>query len=427
MSGQLNGIADQYYNKTLNGLDGDSIVGDLTITGNLIVLGTTDLFGDLDMNNFDILNTNQITSIAGVSYVWTGVQGLAGTLLTNDGAGNLTWTSAVPGGDPDVYPPSGILSIVGSAFNNTALPVVQNINVSSGVAGASARVNTNNGEIDIDGKFTTNVTATPQIHINPAGAANTAEIKLGDNLTVTSRVYGRGDAEMTSDGDMTLNVDTLATTGKLLKVQNNSNDIFQIDEDGYIINQLGTLTTLPLYNRQVFRTCIRLDGTVIPSGTSGIGNFIGAGGWVNNFLQPAGLPLPPFAGVASTGGFVNYCFLPTNAGIIRSCKLIMPYSAVALTASIVETGLVPAGGITGANLLAAVATPLATFSQVGVGANTGFTLSPSVSILPTPGAFSAGTFIAMVITPTWNNISNHDAVSPATQYYNLVTTIDFEY
>ena len=279
MSGQLNGIADQYYNKTLNGLDGDSIVGDLTITGNLIVLGTTDLFGDLDMNNFDILNTNQITSIAGVSYVWTGVQGLAGTLLTNDGAGNLTWTSAVPGGDPDVYPPSGILSIVGSAFNNTALPVVQNINVSSGVAGASARVNTNNGEIDIDGKFTTNVTATPQIHINPAGAANTAEIKLGDNLTVTSRVYGRGDAEMTSDGDMTLNVDTLATTGKLLKVQNNSNDIFQIDEDGYIINQLGTLTTLPLYNRQVFRTCIRLDGTVIPSGTSGIGNFIGAGGW----------------------------------------------------------------------------------------------------------------------------------------------------
>ena len=98
-----------------------------------------------------------------------------------------------------------------------------------------------------------------------------------------------------------MNVDTLGATGKFLKVQNNSLDIFQVDEDGYIINQFGTLTTLPNYNRQIFRTCIRLDGTVIPSGTNGIGNFFGSGGWVNNYLQPSGLPLPAFGGVPSTG------------------------------------------------------------------------------------------------------------------------------
>lgn len=246
------------------------------------------------------------------------------------------------------------------------------------------------------------------------GTALTDAANVGQITTIADLAYLRIDGTNAMTADIDIGGQDIVNANNLTLA-------------GSITNSFGTITTLPNYNRQVFRTCIRLDGTVIPSGTSGIGNFFGAGGWVNNYLQPPGLPLPPFAGVASTGGFVNYCFLPTNAGIIRSCKLIMPYSAVALTASIVETGLVPVGGITGANLLAAVATPLATFSQVGIGANTEFTLVPSVSILPTAGAFSAGTFIAMVITPTWNNVSNHDAVSPATQYYNLVTTIDFEY
>jgi hypothetical protein len=190
---------------------------------------------------------------------------------------------------------------------------------------------------------------------------------------------------------------------------------------------LSVVTTLPQYNRQVFRTCIRLDGTIIPSTATGIGNFVGAGGWVNNYLQPTGLPLPAFGGFTNNGGFINYCFRTPEAGIIRSCELTMPYGETALTASIVEAALVPVGGITGANLVAGAATPLATFSQVGVGANALHTLTPSVSILPTAGAFSAGVYLAMVITPTYSTVTDHDALTPASQYYNLTTTIDFEY
>jgi len=379
--------------------------------------------GDLAVPSATI--TNPLT-LNGVAYTLPAADGAAGEQLETDGVGNLSWNVA-SGSTTTVNPPAALQSIVSTAYNNTGSGVVQTIHASTGLT-PSASVNTTTGQIKIDGDYVTNQAAIPQIHINPSGAGNSAQIKVGNNNTTTSSILGRGDMNQDIDGDLTLNVDILGTTGKLLKVQNNSADIFQVDEDGYIINQFGALTTLPNYNRQIFRTCIRLDGTVIPTGTNGIGNFFGAGGWTNNYLQPSGLPLPAFGGIPSTGGFINYCFVPTSAGIIRSCELFMPYSSTALTASIVETGLVPVGGITGANLVAAVATPLATFSQGGgVGANTAHTVTPSVSGLPTPGAFLAGTFIAMVITPTWNNVSNHDAVSPATQYYNFVTTIDFEY
>lgn len=63
----------------------------LTSSPNLTFDGTT-------LTASALVVTGNINSINTVPYIWPVVQGAAGTSLTNDGAGNLTWTTSAAGG-----------------------------------------------------------------------------------------------------------------------------------------------------------------------------------------------------------------------------------------------------------------------------------------------------------------------------------------
>jgi hypothetical protein len=60
--------------------------------------GKTTLLGELQVNGIANL-TNAALNINGVSYTWTGSQATGTQFLTNDGSGNLSWTSGGGGGD----------------------------------------------------------------------------------------------------------------------------------------------------------------------------------------------------------------------------------------------------------------------------------------------------------------------------------------
>jgi hypothetical protein len=92
---QLDGSDSGLYTKTLNGLDSinDATIANLTITGNLIVGGTTSLQGDLDMN-FNFIQNLPLATAPGEAVEFTQLAGAGtGVFLKLDGsdtmAGNI--------------------------------------------------------------------------------------------------------------------------------------------------------------------------------------------------------------------------------------------------------------------------------------------------------------------------------------------------
>ena len=473
----VDGENPRVYTKTLNGLDalGDTDVGDLVVTGTLTVEGASSMEAPLDMNsnqiNFlasgtaltDAVNLGQLTTTTAGFLKIDGTNAMTATmdvgtqLISNvvDGVGlqDAATVNQITGIGAGVFlkldgsdTMAGDIQMGANNITNCLDITTDSLKV-TGTSTAGVGSVTFNGLAytypaiapAVVGQTLQNTTtispytlawttpATPVVAIDSGSAQTNLAIMgtapiLSGAVGVVQSIYAGTIAAPSARINM--NTGNISTAGDMgcnnMILQGNISAINPT-------TGLPVITTLPQYNRQVFRTCIRLDGTIINSGFTGIGNFVGAGGWVNNYLQPTGLPLPPFGGFTYNGGFINFCFRTPYAGIIKSCELTMPYGETALTISIVEANTVAVGGVTGANLVAGAVTPLAVFSQVGVSANFAWTLTPSVSVLPTAGAFAAGVYLAVVITPTYSTVTDHDALAPASQYYNLTTTIDFEY
>ena len=429
-------------NQINNVVDGTALqdavtVNQLNSASFLKLDGTTTMTGNIDAGNQDLINTGNITSINGVTYNWTNSQALsAGDVLQNDTLGNLTWATPGLGGDPTVDPPiAGLISLVGSAYNNSGSSVVQPINVSSGVAGASASIDTVTADINIDGKYTTNNLITPQIHINPNLIGSSAQLKLGTtSLTTSSSIVGIGNLKIDADDDMTFNIAALGSTLKELKVQSNSIDVFSINNDGAITNSFGALTTLPNYFRQQYSWITKQNTQAAPLGsaqmipvqparsTQGGTNQYGVGLFTNDVDQYYALSPPPAYG----GGTCVALQMPTK-GIIRSCRCIAPYGANGgVVMNIRHQG---GGQMSFANFQASPS--LGTFNTGGgampINSNMDFTMSIGSGVLP--GEFGAGTYLLIELEEIYASAGFPPAGDhpPGENWYNFVMVVDVEY
>jgi hypothetical protein len=99
VSGIYNGQASvNFLSQYLSdGSVGGTIIGDVTGSKNSTEIALDDVAQTIKLdaiNNVEITNAN--LKIDGVQYSWMNSQGAAGTVLTNDGSGNLSW--ALPNG-----------------------------------------------------------------------------------------------------------------------------------------------------------------------------------------------------------------------------------------------------------------------------------------------------------------------------------------
>lgn len=202
----LDGEQSGLFEKTLNGLSslGDSLVGDLVVTGTLTVQGTSSFEKDINMNfnlinnlldgvlpqdaatvnqltalgagylplaggtmtpantgidfnnsiNGDITNLNflQITGtnleIRNVDYTFPAADAAApGDVLASDAAGNLSWNSPLASTQVDVNSPSATTMVLMGTPGVPAGSNIQSIFACDGIAANSATIDTQTGKI----------------------------------------------------------------------------------------------------------------------------------------------------------------------------------------------------------------------------------------------------------------------------------------
>ena len=437
-------------------------LGQITTIGVGVFLkldGSDTMAGDLQMGANNISNALDVTTdslnvtggagsltLNGVAYTYPTVAPASlGQTLQNSSIVSpytLDWTTPAT---PVVAVDSGTgqtdLAIMGTAPILTgSVGVVQSLYAGT-IAAPSARINmdtgniSTDGDINIDGKYTTNNLITPQIHINPNLLGSSAQLKLGTtSLTTASSIVGNGNLKIDADDDMTFNIAALGSILKKLKVQSNSIDVFSINNDGAITNSFGTLTTLPNYFRQQYSWITKQNTQAAPLGsaqmipiqparsTQGGTNQYGVGLFTNDVDQYYALTPPPAYG----GGSCVALQMPTK-GIIRSCRCIAPYGANGgVVMNIRHQG---GGQMSFANFQTSPS--LGTFNTGGgampINSNMDFTMSIGSGVLP--GEFGAGTYLLIELEEIYASAGFPPAGDhpPGENWYNFVMVVDVEY
>ncbi len=117
-----------------------TLTGDVTASGALKVSGTTTLSGALNVSGASAFSGN-ITKINGVTYSFPSTQGVASSMLTNDGAGTLTWSTSGSGitgtGTANTLPKFSAASVIAnSLLTDTGTALTYNSAFSVSSAGA---------------------------------------------------------------------------------------------------------------------------------------------------------------------------------------------------------------------------------------------------------------------------------------------------
>jgi len=165
-------------------------------TNSRVGVGTTSpsaMFSVGSSSEFRIDSSGNITRINNVSYSWPASQGAADTVLTNDGAGNLTWGASAGGG---LWTDGGTFAYLTSTTDDLVLGA-------DNTAASKFFFDVSEGRMGIG-------TDTPQASIDIAGTSSSISNSSGD-ITITPA------GKLALVGSMSLEATTTSTTGVIYK------------------------------------------------------------------------------------------------------------------------------------------------------------------------------------------------------------------
>jgi len=201
--------------------DGNVGIGE-TDPSNLFVVGSG--------NDFQIDSSGNIVSIRTVSYSWPSTQGVADTVLQNDGSGNLTWVN-----QSNLMPRYDQIADAGT---HSGLDFTTFTNVWTSAAGDSEFFLINTGTIDVairgDGNVGIGETDPADIFVVGAGSqfqvASDGSTIISGNLTVDDEIIGLNYDKL-DDAENNAGID-FATFSNTWTVGAIGGTFFKIDQTG---------------------------------------------------------------------------------------------------------------------------------------------------------------------------------------------------